>query len=233
MDSREARVINKYQESELLAAYPVLRALPPALWRSVVFNGQGIAAAVNTLAFEEGDSCHSYLMVTSGGIRVIKPTSLGRELLLYRVMRGDDCILTVSCLLGACSYQARGIVEADLAGVSISREVFLQLVEQSPEFRINIFHMFGERVTRLMELIDAVAFRRLDQRLAALLLLHGPVIAATHQSLADDLGSVREVVSRILGNFQAQNILRLDRGQIFVLDREALRQRVHRSSSVT
>ena len=86
-----------------------------------------------------------------GRIRVVKPTSLGRELLLYRVMRGDNCILTVSCLLGDCSYQARGIVEADLAGVSISRQVFLQLVEQSPEFRINIFHFFGERVTRLME----------------------------------------------------------------------------------
>jgi CRP/FNR family transcriptional regulator, anaerobic regulatory protein len=64
-------------------------------------------------------------------------------------------------------------------------------------------------------------------------LLHGPVIAATHQNLADELGSVREVVSRILGDFQAQNILRLDRGQIFVLDREALHQRAHRGSSVT
>jgi CRP/FNR family transcriptional regulator, anaerobic regulatory protein len=111
--------------------------------------------------------------------------------------------------------------------VSIARPVFLQLVEQSPEFRTYIFRFFGERVTRLMELIEAVAFRRLDQRLAALLLMRGPAIAATHQNLADELGSVREVVSRILGDFQAHNIVRLDRGQIVVLDREALQKRAY------
>ncbi len=151
-------------------------------------------------------------------------------LLLYRVTPGDNCILTVSCLLGDCSYQARGVVEADLAGVSISRRVFLQLVEQSLEFRTYIFRFFGERVTQLMELIAAVAFRRLDQRLAALLLMHGPVIATTHQSLADELGSVREVISRILEDFQAQNIVQLDRGQVNVLDGEALRKRAHSMS---
>jgi CRP/FNR family transcriptional regulator len=109
----------------------------------------------------------------------------------------------------------------------------MQLVEQSLEFRKYIFRFFGERVTQLMELIDAVAFRRLDQRLAALLLMHGSVIAATHQNLADELGSVREVISRILGDFQKENIIHLDRGQIFILNREALQKRAHSNSYVT
>jgi len=214
----------------LLAAYPVLRALPPALWCSMVSNGQSLCISAGTVAFEEGAPCPSYLMIISGRVRVVKPTSMGRELLLYRVTPGDNCILTVSCLLGDCSYPACGVVEVDLVGVSISRRIFLQLVEQSPEFRSYIFRFFGERVTQLMELINAVAFRRLDQRLAALLLLHGPVIATTHQSLADELGSVREVISRILEDFQTQNIIRLDRGQVNVLDREELWKRAHNSS---
>jgi CRP/FNR family transcriptional regulator, anaerobic regulatory protein len=220
-------VVSENQQIELLVAYPVLRELSPALWRSVIFNGQSLCIPSGTIAFDEGSPCHSYLMVMSGWVRVVKPTSMGRELVLYRVTPGDNCILTVSCLLGDSSYQARGVVEADLAGVSISRWVFLQLVEESLKFRTYIFHFFGERVTRLMELIDAVAFRRLDQRLAALLLMRGPVIASTHQKLADELGSVREVISRILEDFQKQNIVQLDRGQVKVVDREALCDRAH------
>lgn len=223
-------MLSENQQIELLAAYPVLRELSPALWRSVIFNGQSLCIPAGTIAFEEESPCHSYLMVISGQIRVVKPTSMGRELLLYRVMPGDNCILTVSCLLGDCSYQARAVIEVDLAGVSISRQMFLQVIVQSLEFRTYIFRFFGERVTQLMDLIDAVAFHRLDQRLAALLLMRGPVIATTHQNLADELGSVREVVSRILGDFQVQNIVHLDRGQIFVLDREALQKRAHSSS---
>ena len=115
----------------------------------------------------------------------------------------------------------------------IARPVFLKLIGQSSEFRAYIFRFVGERVTQLMELIDAVAFHRLDQRLATLLLTQGPVIATTHQNLADELGSVREVVSRILGDFQAQHLVQLDRGQIFVLNMEALQQRAHSNSHVT
>ena len=216
-----------------MAAYPVLRDLPSRLRREVIDEGQSQNFQDGSIAFDEGSPCLSYLMVTSGSVRVVRSTSSGRELMLYRVLPGDNCILTVSCLLGNCSYQARGVIEGDLAVVSIPRRVFLQLVEQSPEFRTYIFSFFGERVTRLMELIDAVAFHRLDQRLAALLLMHGPVMVTTHQNLADELGSVREVVSRILGDFQAQQIVHLDRGQIFVLNREALQQRAHSNSDVT
>jgi CRP/FNR family transcriptional regulator len=106
--------------------------------------------------------------------------------------------------------------------VSLPHALFIRLVEQSPTFRTFIFHFFGERLSRLMALIEEVAFRKLDQRLAALLLNNGGVLEATHQKLADELGSVREVVSRILGDFQGQGIVRLERGQIRILDKVAL-----------
>lgn len=226
-------MLSENQQIELLTAYPVLRDLPPRLWQELICEGQSQNVQESSIAFDAGDPCRSYLMVTSGSVRVVRSTSNGRELLLYRVLPGDNCILTVSCLLGDCSYQARGIVEAGLTVVLIARPVFLKLIEQSSEFRAYIFRFFGERITRLMELIDAVAFRRLDQRLAALLLMQGPVMATTHQNLADELGSVREVISRILEDFQAQNIVQLDRGQVNVLDREALWKRAHTISYVT
>jgi len=215
-------MLSDNQQIELLTAYPVLRLLPPWVWQVVATEGKVVSLLAGSMAFDEASPCQSYLMVTSGAVRVVKPVSNGRELLLYRVQPGESCILTVSCLLGECSYQARGSVEADLACVIVPRAVFLQMVEQSPQFRTYIFRFFGERVTSLMELIEAVAFRKLDRRLAQFLLKNGPVIEVTHQSLAAELGSVREVVSRILEDFRAQGIVQLDRGQIHVFDQRAL-----------
>jgi CRP/FNR family transcriptional regulator, anaerobic regulatory protein len=220
-------MLSEHQQTELLAAYPVLRLLPAQIRQMVASEGKVVSLLAGSIAFDEAAPCQSYLMVTSGMVRVVKPVSNGRELLLYRVQPGESCILTVSCLLGDCSYQARGSVEADLACVVLPRSVFLQMVELSPEFRTYIFRFFGERVTHLMELIESVAFRKLDQRLAEFLLKKGPVIEITHQSLAVELGSVREVVSRILEDFRAQGIVQLDRGQIHVLDEQALERLSH------
>jgi len=215
-------MLSEHQQTELVAAYPVLRLLPPRVWQVVASEAKVVNLLTGDIAFDEESPCQSYLMVTSGAVRVVKPVSNGRELLLYRVQPGESCILTVSCLLGECSYQARGSVEADLACVIVPRAVFLQMVEQSPEFRTFIFRFFGERVTHLMELIEAVAFRKLDRRLAQFLLKNSPVLEVTHQNLAAELGSVREVISRILEDFRAQGIVQLDRGQIHVLDKQAL-----------
>ena len=120
-------MLSENQQIELLTAYPVLRDLPPRLWQELICEGQSQNVQESSIAFDAGDPCRSYLMVTSGSVRVVRSTSNGRELLLYRVLPGDNCILTVSCLLGDCSYQARGIVEAGLTVVLIARPVFLKL----------------------------------------------------------------------------------------------------------
>jgi CRP/FNR family transcriptional regulator len=208
-------MLSKNQQTQLIAAYPVLRRLSPWLWQVVASEAKSVDLPAGGTAFDKESPCQAYLMVISGGVRVVKPVKNGRELLLYRVQPGDSCILTVSCLLGDCSYQARGIVEADLACVVVPRSVFLQLVEQSPEFRTYIFRFFGERLA---------AFRKLDQRLAQFLLDNGPALEVTHQSLANELGSVREVVSRILEDLHAQGIVGLDRGKIHILDEPALKK---------
>jgi len=106
----------------------------------------------------------------------------------------------------------------------LPRALFSLLIEQHPPFRAYVFNLFGERLADLMQLVEEVAFHKLDQRLAALLLNKGEIIHVTHQGLADELGSVREIVSRLLKSFQDQGMLELGREQVRIIDTKALRK---------
>ena len=107
--------------------------------------------------------------------------------------------------------------------VIVPASLFAQLVAEFAAFRDFVFHLFSERIAELMQLVEEVAFARLDRRLAKLLLARGDgVLAITHQQLAEELGSVREIVSRLLKGFAAQGLVALGREQITVLDREGL-----------
>ena len=211
----------------LVAVYPVLRDVPFHLRRMVQDDAQPVSLPAGHMLFDVDSPCRDFLWLVSGTIRVTRPVGSGREILLYRLQPGESCILTVSCLLGDTAYPARGVIESDAHGAALSGDHFIRLLEQSPPVRQFIFRFFGERLARLLELIEQVAHRRLDQRLAALLLANGGSVEATHQKLADELGSVREVVSRILEDFQEQRIVQLERGQIRILDRVALDRRAH------
>ena len=158
-----------------------------------------------------------------GAIRVAKRSSGGRELPLYRVLPGESCIITSSCLLGHSDYNARGITEGETQLVLLPRPLFDELIA-TPAFRDFVFALFSERMADLMQLVEEVAFRRLDQRLAALLLGKGRTVHLTHQQLADELGSVREMVSRLLKGFAEQGLVRLGREQVEVLDPAGLRR---------
>jgi CRP/FNR family transcriptional regulator len=165
-----------------------------------------------------------FLLPFEGSIRVIKPTISGREILLYRLEPGDSCVLTASCLLGHSSYSARGVVEADLIGYAVSQALFQRLLAESALFREFIFRYFAERVSDLMQLVEEVAFGGMDQRLASYLLERGPRVEATHQVIADELGTVREVVSRRLKQLEVRGFVRLERGQVIVLDDPEIRR---------
>ncbi len=210
--------------NQLLTVYPTLRTTPAALQHVLWQAGQRCQMAAGQLFFDIDAPCRTFALSLSGSIRVVRPVKSGREILLYRIQPGESCILTVSCLLGGETYQAKGVVESAVTAVTIPQSLFIHLIEQAPAFRAFIFQSFGQRLARLMALIEEVAFQRLDQRLAALLLARGPVIAATHQQLADELGSVREVIGRLLRNFQRQEAVVLERGHVRILNRTILRK---------
>ena len=208
----------------LAGAYPLIGQLPAHLQRAISIEGRPLRATAGARMFSEGDVCHSFVLVTSGEIRVAKTAANGREIELYRVLPGDSCILTVSCLLGGAAYPASGVAAGELSGVEIPKALFDRLVTKSPAFRQFIFSFIAERLALLMALIEQVAFQRLDARLAAALLRGRPQVNRTHQALADELGSVREVISRLLKEFESQALIRLDRGVIYVLDAPRLAQ---------
>jgi CRP/FNR family transcriptional regulator len=208
----------------LFALYPCLAETPPALRAALVSGAAVKHVAAGTVLFDERNECSAFPMVISGAVRVTKAAPNGRELQLYRVLPGESCVITSSCLLGHAAYNARGEAETDTTLVALPGPLFARLMTEHEAFRAYVFRLFSERVADLMELVEAVAFQRLDQRLAALLLAREPVLHTTHQQLADELGSVREIVSRLLKGFSEQGMVTLGRERIEVTDASALRR---------
>ncbi len=203
--------------------YPVLSRLPERLHRRVLEQVQYRTAPSGAVLFDEHQACQGFPFVLTGAIRVVKPAANGRELPLYRVLPGESCIITSSCLLGHTDYNVRGVTESETTLVLMPRGLFDELLAE-PAFREFVFNLFSERVADLMQLIEAVAFQKLDQRLAGLLLGKGKIVKATHQQLADELGSVREMVSRLLKSFAEQGLVRVAREQVEILDPAGLRR---------
>ena len=206
----------------LLRRFPVFSRLPSAKVDEILREAQVLRVPAGGVLFDAGQPCRGFPLVLEGSVRVAKGSPGGREILLYRVEPGQACILSGGCLLGHSEYSARGVAEEDVTLLSIPPELFQGLMIESEPFRRFIFSMYGERLSEVMELVDEVAFRKLDQRLAQLLVQRGPVVDATHQKLADELGSVREIVSRLLRGFEVRGWVKLERERITVLDARAL-----------
>ena len=207
---------------ELLGRYPVLRSLPEAEFERLLSEGALRRAPAGTMLFDESQPCTGFPFVLEGAVGVSKYGEGGREIQLYRVEAGDSCILSSSCLLGSVAYNAHGVAIEDTALFVLPVPTFQRLLGSSPAFRSYVFSLFAGRMADLMQTVDEVAFKRLDERLARLLLRRGPRIHATHQQLADELGSVREIVSRIIRGFAEQGLVKTGREQIEVLDRAGL-----------
>ena len=208
----------------LLERFPVFSALPSALLERLLVEAPLLQAPRGTVLFDARQPCRGFPLLLEGSVRVTKMAPSGREILLYRVEPGEGCILSGGCLLGRSDYSATGIADEDVALLSIPPALFQELMVQHEPFRRFVFGMYGERLAELMQLVEEVAFRRLDTRLAQALVRRGPVIDATHQALADELGSVREIVSRLLRGFEARGWVKLERERITVLDATALGQ---------
>lgn len=217
-------MLDESGKNRLLQLYPVLLQVPAPELAEVLSRAAYMKVPAGTVMFDEQQPCQGFPMILSGNVRVIKAAASGRELQLYRVCPGESCILTSSCLLGHAPYPVRGVAEQDVELVALPLADFKALLSRHEPFRDYIFSLFSERLSDLMQLVSAVAFQKLDQRLAALLAARPSPIHTTHQALADELGSVREIVSRLLKHFAEQGMIKLGREQIEVVDAAALRK---------
>lgn len=206
----------------LLRRFPVFAQLPERRLEEVLTQAQLLRVPAGGVLFDAGQPCRGFPLVLEGSVRVAMGSASGREILLYRVAAGQACILSGGCLLGHSDYSARGVAEEDVTLLSLPPDLFQALMVEFEPFRRFVFGMYGERLAEVMQLVDEVAFRKLDQRLAQLLVQRGPVLEVTQQKLADELGSVREIVSRLLRSFESRGWVKLERERVTVRDACAL-----------
>jgi CRP/FNR family transcriptional regulator len=175
--------------------------------------------------FSENSACRGFPLVLQGEIKVSRHSGDGRSLELYRVVPGELCLVSSASLFRAEPLSALGITTKPSSFMMISPELFRQWLD-TPVFRNEVLGLFAERMADLTSLIDAVAFHKLDRRLAAALLGRGQQVNVTHQTLADELGTVREIITRLLRRFEREGWVSLGREQIQIVNAHALRQLV-------
>lgn len=210
-----------------LASFPALEAVSDPFVRTRLAMAQVMQLPPGVTVFRDGDVCRNYLLVLDGSVRVQKLSESGKEIVLYRVESGQSCVLTTSCLLSGEHYLAEAVTETDVRAVALPMAAFHEALGASRPFRDFVFRSFGERISGLILLVEAVAFGRMDTRLAQRLLERADgsgALVATHQELAAELGTAREVISRLLKEFERRGWVRLGRGRVTLDDRNALQE---------
>lgn len=189
-------------ETETIRKYSLLQRLPEG-----------------SMVFLEGDSCGFFALILKGTVRVYKTGETGREITLYRFGAGESCILTASCILSSNSFPAAAMVEEEVDAVLIPKALLGEFVKNYEGWRKYFFDVLASRLSGVMETIEEVAFRKMDERIAEYIAKNSKnnIIEATHQHIATELGTSREVVSRILKDFEKQKAIEINRGKITVL----------------
>ena len=180
--------------------------------------------------FLEGDRVDAIALLLSGVVRVYKISETGREITLYRFGNGQSCILTANAIMSQQTFPAVATVEQDAEAVMIPAKDFREWVGRYDVWREFVFELLSQRLATVMTVVDEIAFRRMDARLASLLLTRSRVqnpMRITHQEIASELGTSREVISRLLEDFSERGFVRVGRGEIEMLDPDGLQSRLN------
>ncbi len=179
----------------------------------------------NSTVFHQGDACNNYLIILNGKVKVFTRAENGREILLYRLFQGDSCVITTSCLFGHKNYPAEGKTETEVTALVIPVNQFNDVLKYSEIFREMVFSAFSSHLSELITLVEEVAFGKLDIRLAKHLLKQrdeNNILRSTHQNMATELGTAREVISRQLKDMESKGYIEINRGNIKINDVHAL-----------
>ncbi|MBO6849577.1 MAG: Crp/Fnr family transcriptional regulator [Marinobacter sp.] len=201
-----------------MASHSILDTLTNSLRKETLETVRVARFPPGQILFRAGEDCQGLPLIVGGRIKVQMTGVSGHSIVLYRLEADDICTLSIGCLMTGRAYRAEAVVEEEAEALLIPRGAFDRLMDQSAGFRMGVMESYGRRLDDLMLLVEEVAFRRMDQRLAEWLLERadrGPVVI-THQQLAVELGTAREVVSRLLKELERHDKVRLARGKIEV-----------------
>lgn len=203
-------------KEQFINIFPVFRSSPTTLVEHILSSSQYKKLTRGTTLFTVGDSCSHIGFLLSGEIRVFKSGAVDREITLYEIYPGETCILNASCILSNRKYPANATVMADGDILVLTDKLFLSLIEDHADMRKLIFKFFIDRMGSMIELIEEVAFGRMDSRLTDYLVekAEDNVLNTTHLKIANDLGTSREVISRLLKDFERKDKVTLQRNLI-------------------
>ena len=213
----------------LVEIFPFFATLPLGSREDILSRAVSKTLAHKQVLVSGGAECAFLPFVLEGTLRIYKASEGGREITLYRIERGESCILSATCILNGGGFPAIAEAEGDTEVVLIPARLFARLVEDNGHWRRFMFDLYAKRLENLLTLVDEVAFHHIDSRLAAHLVRQaGPrqkVVTRTHGEIAAELGTSREVVTRILSDFEAQGLIATARGRIRIRKPDALRER--------
>ncbi len=173
---------------------------------------------------KESDHCSYAVFVLDGCVRVFKPSPDGKEITLYRIYKGEACLLTLASIMGQTIYPAIAEVDQPVTLLLIPSNYFRQLFNTLDSLQKFVFELFSKRLTDVLLVIEEVAFESMDKRLANFLhqRKQNECVELTHEEIALELGTAREVISRLLKDLEKQNIITLQRKKIIILNAKSL-----------
>ena len=210
---------NKVSQEEFLTTFPIFKDSDNSLVDSILSASPCQSFFSHTQLYLEGDRCPGIAFVLSGEIRVYKIGETGREITLYEIYPGETCILNAACILSHRNYPANAVGLIDGTMLYLPEGDFRRLLAEHPIMRTFIFSLFSQRFGEIIELIEEVTFGKMDVRLEDYLIekAENDQLNTTHQNIANDLGTSREVVSRLLKDFEHKGRIALFRNHIRLL----------------
>lgn len=215
-----------------LDRFPALRSVAAECSLTLANGAHEITLPAGARIYEPGGAPNAFLLVAGGSVVVRQFSEGGREIVLYRVTAGESCMLTTACLLGHDLYPAEAVSETEVTAIAISRPAFEELLARSPAFRSFVFEGLSQRMMALFRLVEQVAFSRLDSRLAQKLIelsRGSDTVTMTQAELAAEVGTAREVVTRVLAELARSEAVKVGRGVIVIQNRRALEELADRA----
>jgi len=212
--------MDRTTEETFLSSFPWLAHSPDALVKEILDASVFRTAAANTTLKTEGEFCNEFVFLCTGEKRVFKRSDSGREVTLYEMGPGDICVLNASCILSNTPLPANAASLTDVGMVLTPAQVFLKLVTAHEPLRTFVFSRINSGFVSIMSLVSEIVFSRMGERLRDYLLEKSEdgVLDTTHQRIADDLGTSREVISRLLKELERSGAVALARHRIRLND---------------
>lgn len=219
-------MISPSRQVEFTRIFPFINQAAADFVDTFFSQAQYVELPAGASICEEGQNCSHLALVLEGTGRVYKLSPSGREVTLYRINPGESCVLTASCIMNQDRFPAMAQAETDVRGIVISPGNVRNWFCRDDEWQRFIFGLLSHRLGDIISVVEEVAFKRIDVRLAELFVRSlnkgQATVNKTHAELAADVGSSREVISRILRDFNQRKLINSGRGSIQILDAQAL-----------